>query len=213
MAWRSGNFFKQNWLSGAACTTPNKGNANRRSRKLRTEKSLKSKPAVCLTPQRPTIGRFWTLAGLSPARARHKHAVPECTHHYRGEACTPHTQEKQALVSENWAQVLASIRCLCTVSVSHGSQHSSAREAGFPAVRGSFFSPPSCLQQQQPPPAPPRHRVLAVVPRGRAPSAVHSREEPHPLGPDLSFPFSSLGLTYPQPRSHSRWLLGEGHCA
>lgn len=47
MALQNGNFFKQNWLSGAACTTPNKGNTNRRSRKRGSEKSLKIKPAVC----------------------------------------------------------------------------------------------------------------------------------------------------------------------
>lgn len=149
MAWRSGNFFKQNWLSGAACTTPNKGNANRRSRKLRSEKSLKSKPAVCLSHPSGTHYRaFLDASGSQPCRARHKHAMPECTHHYRGEASTPHMQEKQPLVSDSWAQVLASIRCLCTASVSHGSQHSPAREAGFPAARGSFF-----LSAQLPPAA------------------------------------------------------------
>lgn len=67
MAWRSGNFFKQNWLSGAACTTPNKGNANRRSRKLRSEKSLKSKPAVCLSHPSGTHYRaFLDASGSQP---------------------------------------------------------------------------------------------------------------------------------------------------
>lgn len=175
MAWRSGNFFKQNWLSGAACTTPDKGNANRRSRKLRSEKNLKSKPAVCLSHPSGTHCR----AFLDPALARRTHAVPECTHHYRGEASAPRTQEKQPLVSDGWAQV----------SVPHGSQHAPARAAGSPAARGSFF-----LSAQLPPaaaaaPCPTEAQDLGRCPQRLSTLGTASSGGVPPAGSWPRFPF------------------------
>lgn len=100
--------------------------------------------------------------------------------------------------------------CLCTVSVSHESQHFPAREAEFPAARGSLLSPPN----NRPLP----HRGTGPWPL--SPEANHSQQRSLGRSPaHLILVSVSLlaprcqGLTYPQPHSRSRWLLCEGHCA
>lgn len=169
MAWRSGNFFKQNWLSGAACTTPNKGNANRRSRKLRSEKSLKSKPAVCLS--HPSGTHYWAFldaSGSQPCPGPGTNTQCPSAHITTEERRPHHTCRRSSL----WSQTVGLKSWLLYVALAHSqfptdpSTPLQGKQDSQQLEDPSSFSPPSCLQQQPPPPAPPRHRILAVVPRG-----------------------------------------------
>lgn len=199
MALRSGNFFKQNWLSGVACTTPNKGNANRRSRKRRSEKSLESKPAICPShPPGTHYQEFLDAGGSQP------HPPQPGTDTRR-----PHYPRRRSrlLSQTTGAQVLASMLCLCTVSVSHpNTQFTSSQRL-----------PPLSIQlptAAEAAPCPTEAQDLGRCPQ--RPTTLSSAKRSPARWTLVSVSLLATrcqGLTYPQPHSRSRWLLCEGRCA